>query len=187
MLLTPSDARRFMATYEQVAIAVHALQQGEVSDDPRQAIHRARQLLQQDPALLQRAVSWLQQRDQRPDAEVIAALGTLRLDTWVHLKDLRGGSVLLDVEGANAYLVAGLTQPLVAITGRAGVVIEAGLCGFAGRILCDGILIQRGMLGPGLKQSCHSRYRQLKAEGRLHRDQATAPLWSEPDSTELTR
>lgn len=181
MLLAPADARRFMGTYEQVAIAVHGLQQGEVSDDPRQAIARARELLQHDPELLERAVSWLQQRSRRPDGEVIASLRTLRLDTWVHLKDLRSGSVLLDSKGANAYLVAGLTQQLSAITGRPGmVVIEAGLCQFAGRILCDGLLIPRAQLGPELKRASNSRYRQLKAEGRLHRDPATAPLWSDP-------
>lgn len=177
MLLSPPDARRFMATYERVAIAVHAVGQEDPPANPSACLAAARRRLQQHPRLLDEAVRFLKQRGTEVDPEVIAALRQLVLATWVHLKDLRSGAIFLNQEGTEAYSVAGLTQQPGAIIGDRGFVVETALCPFAGRILCDGIFVASVQLGPGLWRSFHGRYLHLKAAGRLHRQPSTAPPW----------
>lgn len=92
----------------------------------------------------------LRTRKAEPDPDVIKALSQMRLAQWVHLKDLKSGAILLDSQGREAYRVVGLTQLPGEIIGERGCLVETALCHFAGRILCDGIFIERGQLGPNL-------------------------------------
>jgi hypothetical protein len=169
-----------MATYEQVALAVHAVRDENPPSNPTLVLTAARLLLQENPAQLDQAVNLLRTRKEEPDPDVIKALSQMRLAQWVHLKDLKSGAILLDSKGREAYCVVGLTQSPGEIIGERGCLVETALCPFAGRILCDGIFIERGQLGPNLRRSCNERYLSLKAAGRLHRDPATAPLWQSP-------
>jgi hypothetical protein len=176
-LLAPAEARRFMATYEQVAIGVHGVLTASPSAEPSQALAEARKLLQETPELLNQAIQFLRERGTHPDPEVIEALSQMRLAEWVHLKDLKSGAILLDIEGHEAYCVTGLTQSPGEIIGSRGWLVETALCPFTGVILCDGIFLARCQLGPNLRRRFNERYLGLKAAGRLHRRPDTAPLW----------
>jgi hypothetical protein len=177
MLLSPQDARRFMTTYERVAIALHAVCDKKPPKSPSACLAAARKRLQQTPALLDQAVRFLEQRDTESDSEVITALRQMQLAEWVHLKDLKSGAIFLNQEGTEAYSAVGLTQLPSAIIGDRGFLVETALCPFAGKILCDGIFVASVQLGQGIWRSFHTRYLNLKAAGRLHRKPATAPPW----------
>jgi len=177
MMLPPVDARRFIDTYQKVAVAIHALLERPVPNNPTMALNDARAWISDDADLVQRAVTHLRRRGVTVDPEVIAALCWLRVEKWVHLKDLKRGAILLDLKGQEAYRVVGLTQPLGSITGQTGAVIRTALCPFMGHILCDGVIVPVAALGPELRRSCNARYRVLKASGHLHDDPARAPLW----------
>lgn len=179
-LLSHHDAQRFMTTYQQVAIALSVLKGKPIPVDPPLVLAKARKQLQENPELLDRAVAQMKSRRIRADPEVIEALRQMRLGEWVHLKDLKSGSVLIDIQGQEAYCVTGLTQPLGVITGRGVCLLEAALCPFAGRIVCDGILIARCDLGSNLRRNINDLYRKLKAAGRLHQSPMTAALWNQP-------
>ena len=180
MLLPAEDARRFMVTYERVAIAVLNVGGVDVPTDPKVCLARAREQLQDRPELLTRAVSLLEQQDAAVDHEVVEALGQMHLAEWVHLKDLRSGAVFLNLEGTEAYSTAGLTQQPSAIIGGRGHLVKTGLFPFAGRIVCDGIFIASVQLEPSLWSDYHKRYRGLKAAGLLHRDPTSVPAWQLP-------
>jgi hypothetical protein len=179
-LLSHHDAQRFMTTYQQVAIALSVLKGKPIPVDPPLVLARAREQLQEIPALLNQAVAQMKGRGIRADPEVVEALGQMRLGEWVHLKDLKSGSVLIDIQGQEAYCVTGLTQPLGKITGRGACLLETALCPFAGRIVCDGIVIPRCDLGSNLRRNTNDLYRNLKAAGRLHQSPTTAALWNQP-------
>lgn len=166
MLLSAEDARRFMVTYERVALAVLNVGGVDVPADPKVCLARAREQLQDTPV----------------DHEVVEALGQMHLAEWVHLKDLRSGAVFLNLEGTEAYSTAGLTQQPSAIIGGRGYLVETGLCPFAGRIVCDGIFIASVQLAPGLWSEFHKRYRSLKTAGLLHRDPSSVTAWQQPGS-----
>ena len=182
MLLSPQNAKRFMATYERVAIAVHAVSGEQVPANPRTCLASAREQLQDNPDLLDEAVSFLQQRHRPTDREVVEALRQMRLAEWVHLKDLRTGAIFLNPAGTEAYSTAGLTQQPSAIIGSRGFLVETALCPFAGTILCDGVFIASAQLGQGLWRDFHKRYLYLKAAGRLVRDPSLMPTWKQPNS-----
>ena len=46
------------------------------------------------------------------DAEMLNAIAQSRVGRWVHMKDTRAYSVVLDVDATHTYAVLGLTQPL---------------------------------------------------------------------------
>ena len=177
-LLAPEEARRFMATYKQVAMALHQLLRKSIPGDPRTMLQAARHLLQQQPDLLERAIKQLRRRQLQPDGEVIEALRQLRPSQWLFLKDLKGGAIFLDREWQAAYSVAGLTQSPGQIIGPGGCLVETALCPFAGRILCDGIFVDASPLGPEQGRRVQERYRALKAAGHVYGDPARAPLWT---------
>ena len=177
-LLTPEEARRFMDTYKQVALAVHQLLRKSIPGDPRTMLQAARHQLQQQPDLLERAVRQLRRRQLQPDGEVIEALRQLRPSQWLFVKDLKNGAIFLDQEWQAAYSVAGLTQSPGQIIGPGCCLVETALCPFAGRLLCDGIFVDATPLGPEQKRRVQERYRTLRAAGHVYGDPARMPLWT---------
>lgn len=177
MLLNPKDAQRFMATYERVALAVHAVNNMKAAADPAACLVSARRQLHDNPEQLDQAVAYLQQRDVSVDQDVIEALSQMQVGEWIHIKDLKSGAIFLNQEATEAYSTAGLTQQPGTILGGRGFFVETAFCPFAGRILCDGVFVASVQLGSSLWSSMHERYLWLKAEGRLHRSAETAPPW----------
>lgn len=178
MLLNPEDAQSFIATYEQVAFSVHRLLKLAPAKQITRILFTAREQLQANPELLDQAVAHGRKQGFSLDSQALEALGQMRLDRWIYLKDLKSGSILLDHQGQEAYSVVGLTQPLAQITGQTGWVLNTALCPFKGKIICDGIMAPIAQLGPSLKRDYHQHYLKLKAHGRLHREPQTSPLWN---------
>ncbi len=178
MLLNPEDAQRFIATYEQVAFSVHRLLKLAPAKQITRILFTAREQLQANPELLDQAVAHGRKQGFSLDSQALDALGQMRLDRWIYLKDLKSGSILLDHQGQEAYSVVGLTQPLAQITGQTGWVLNTALCPFKGKIICDGIMAPIAQLGPSFKRDYHQLYLKLKAHGRLHREPQTSPLWN---------
>lgn len=180
MLLSPQNAERFMATYERVAIAVHAIAALNPPDNTTASLVHARERLQDAPELLDEAVELLRRQGTWTDPEVVEALRQMKLDEYVHVKDLKSGAIFLSVDGSEAYSTIGLTQPPGAIIGARGHVVKTALCPFAGKILCDGVFITRAALGPSVWSDFYKRYLSLKAAGCLHDEPSTVPEWQQP-------
>lgn len=107
------------------------------------------------------------------DAEMLDAMAQSQMGKWVHLKDTRTYSVLLDVDATRAYAVLGLTQRLRDISlanGEemgSGLVMGAALVPLNGRWVCDGLIQDPFWLGPGYRRSYTDSYQALRKSGQF--------------------
>lgn len=106
------------------------------------------------------------------DRTLLDATAQSQLGQWVHLKDTRAYSVLMDMDATQAYAVLGLTQPLRTIDAGSkghvmgsGLVIQAALVPLNGRWVCDGLIQNPVWLGPGYKRSYTASYAALRKAG----------------------
>ena len=105
------------------------------------------------------------------DAEMLDAIAQSQFGRWVHLKDTRGYSVLLDDAATRAYGVLGLTQPLRTIDAGegyvmgSGLVMQAALVPLNGRWVCDGLIQEPIWLGSNYKRSYTESYTALRKAG----------------------
>ncbi len=112
------------------------------------------------------------------DAEMLDAIAQMQLGRWVHLKDTRAYSVLLDMDATHAYAVLGLTQRLRDITTASGegvgsgLVMEAALVPLNGHWVCDGLIKDPVWLGPNYRRSYTAQYQALRKNGQF----SVAPL-----------
>ena len=111
------------------------------------------------------------QKHPEADAEMLDAIAQSQFGRWVHLKDTRGYSVLLDDAATRAYGVLGLTQPLRTIDAGKGYVrgsglaMQAALVPLNGRWVCDGLIQEPVWLGPNYKRSYTESYTALRKAG----------------------
>lgn len=111
------------------------------------------------------------QKHPQAKAEMLDAIARGQFGSWVHLKDTRGYSVLLDDAATRTYGVLGLTQPLRTIDAGEGYVMGSGLAMQAAlvplsdRWVCDGLIQDPVWLGPGYKRSYTESYTALRKAG----------------------
>lgn len=166
MVLEPALASQFIRGYTMLLLEI-----GGQEHHDRVLLHRlaaARIRLVNDPKLLDLAVESLVQRSVEVDAEVVAALRSLRLKKWVYLRDTRSYSVFIDDETNEAFAVSGLNDRLRDIVGDSGAFLEIGLLPFAGRFVCDGIITQVVWLGRGIRAELNETFAEIKSAGRFY-------------------
>lgn len=107
----------------------------------------------------------------KADAEMLDAIVQSQMGSWVHLKDTRAYSVLLDMDATRAYAVLGLTQPLRTIGLKndkvmgSGLVIQAALVPLNGHWVCDGLIQSPVWLGSNYRRSYTASYMALRKAG----------------------
>jgi hypothetical protein len=107
------------------------------------------------------------------DAGMLDAIAQSQIGKWVHLKDTRTYSVVLDVDATRAFAVRGLTQRLRDISlanGEgmgSGLVMDAALIPLNGHWVCDGLIQNPVWLGPNYRRSYADSYQKLRKNGRL--------------------
>lgn len=107
------------------------------------------------------------------DAGMLDAIAQSQIGKWVHLKDTRTYSVVLDVDATRAYAVLGLTQRLRDISlanGESmgsGLVMDAALVPLNGHWVCDGLIQNPIWLGPGYRRSYTDSYQALRKSGQF--------------------
>lgn len=165
MHLDPSDARAFIGTYQPLL----EFMAGEFQDD--ESIHwrliRGRSAMQEAPERLDDARRALNEAGQTIDEDVLAAMRQMRCAQWVYLRDTRSHSIVLDMDGQQAYGVLGLTQRLRDITGESGAIIQTALLPFRGRIICDGLITDLVWIGSNYRRSFNEDVKRLKSEQRF--------------------
>ena len=165
MVIDESTAQRFIAAYMHFLSSL--LQPQETKGlTVMQLLHKGRARLW-PTALLTR----YRQKHPKADAEMLDAIAQSQFGRWVHLKDTRGYSVLLDDAATRAFGVLGLTQPLRSIDASEGYVMGSGLALQAtlvplnGRWVCDGLNQEPVWLGSGYKRSYTESYTALRKAG----------------------
>ncbi len=169
MVIDPPTARRFINAYMAFLGSL-------VSDEDKQGqstthwLVKGRDRYAADRSLLDayRAAQLQLSASKRADAEMLDAIARSQIGRWVHLKDTRAYSVVLDDLATQAYAVLGLTQRLRDVnTQGSGLVMEAALVPLNGHWVCDGLIKGPVWLGPNYRRSYTVHYQALRANGQF--------------------
>lgn len=168
MVIDAPTAQRFIAAYMHfLSSLLHPKETKGLGVTQRLA--KGRDHFVADRTLLER----YRKNNPKADAEMLDAIAQSQFGRWVHLKDTRAYSVLLDEAATRTYGVLGLTQPLRTIDAGEGYVMGSGLAMQAalvplnGRWVCDGLIQNPVWLGPGYKRSYTENYTALRKAGRF--------------------
>ena len=176
MHLAPKQADLFTNQYKQLLLKIAELS-GEALPKPAQHLDKfsqtiqnmgaARELWLTRPGLLAQALETLANEGTPIDSAVVHAVQTMQVETWVYLKDLSHYAVFLGNEPTKAYAVYGLNSAISDIVGGAGCMIETGVCEYAGRYVCDGLIVFKAWIGNNMRRDLHDEYQALKKAGQF--------------------
>jgi hypothetical protein len=168
MVLDREAAAFFIAQYTRVLGAVHRLAGNKPSSNTVTMLAAARKSLEEDPALLVRAVRALAESGEPVPSDMLGAVRSQRLRHWVYLRDTTTYSIFISPEQREAFGVRGLTNPIRDLLGGSAVVFRTCVVEFRGRYVCDGIVESPVWLGANYKRECAGLLKELKEEGRMH-------------------
>lgn len=169
MVIGPPTASRFINAYMAFLGSL-------VSDEDKQGpstttwLVKGRERYAADRSLLDtyRAAQRKLSASKRADAEMLDAIARIQVGRWVHLKDTRAYSVVLDDQATQAYAVLGLTQRIRDTNNQGtGLVMEAALVPLNGHWVCDGLIKGLVSLGPNYRRSYTAHYQALRQSGRF--------------------
>jgi hypothetical protein len=165
-LLDPATATEFIEGYKRFLLTVETADRAD-EGGILETLVGARRRITSDPVLL---------RDKLADARritpglgdaVLQAIGTLRVENWVYLKDTRSYAVFMNSSGEFAFGVRALTQRIRDIVGTSGVMLETGIVRYCGQYVCDGLVSGVVHLGRYYLRSFASAYERIRAQGRF--------------------
>jgi hypothetical protein len=166
MVIDSPTAQRFIAAYKDFLCTLVSAQD-KAGKGVTQWLALGRDRYVQDRALLDA----YRAANPKADAQMLDAIAHSQFGQWVHLKDTRAYSVLLDMEATRAYAVLGLTQPLrtIGMTNNqamgSGLVMQAALLPLNGRWVCDGLIQNPVWLGTNYRRSYTASYTALRKAG----------------------
>lgn len=167
-MLDPRTTQRFIDNYKRFLLSV---KQDEPDDDAStrivERLVRSRTWLTAAPARLTEhlARAW---EEEDYDEEILAAIETLQVSTWVYLRDTRQYSIFLSADGSVGYAVLSLTDRIRDLIGGSGVLMDTGIVRIGDRYVCDGLLSNVIILGPGYLKSYREAYAELQDTGEFH-------------------
>ena len=168
MLLPREQAFRFINGYKPALLRVLAntntASTGSINDD----LVAARALVHGDKDLFEAALADLATEGTPVEAEVAAAIRSIRVELWIYLKHTKTFAVFLDKEARNAYAVRALTTPLDELLDEPPFALETGVFRFQGVFVCDGLALNPVALGPGYRAQLKAVYSQLRKSGKFH-------------------
>jgi hypothetical protein len=165
-LLEAAAAGAFIEGYKRFLLTVataHRAGKGGLLD----SLVHARRRITEDPVLLRDMLTMAKSVTPDFGAPVLEAIGTLRVENWVYLKDTKSYSVFMDPSGEFAFGVRALTQRVRDIVGTSGVLLETGIVRYGGHYVCDGLVSDVVVLGRNYLRDFTSTYTELKARGRF--------------------
>lgn len=167
MQTDPITAARFIQAYKAF-LGTLLSDAGKRGKEVTVWLAEARSLFEADPGLLGRYRAVQADRGIEVDDPMLEAMGQMRIDRWVYLKDTRSYSVLLDADATQAYAVLGLTQRLRDVVwGGSGAAFRAALVPLNGQWVCDGLLVGPVHIGPNYRRSYTAQYQALRQQGRF--------------------
>lgn len=168
MVVNPDAAAHFIEEYKRFLGEVERLTDSAQDAPLLDRLTIARNAAGEDQGLRERALASLEDCGRALASDVLASVKSLRFERWIFLKDTRAYSVFVQLDGAQAYGVLGLTQPVRHIVGQSGVVMTTGVVEYQGRYVCDGLIGGSLVwLGPGYKRNLNARLAELRKSGEF--------------------
>lgn len=168
MLLPRDQALRFIKGYKAVLLQVLSAsgkpRSGSIIDD----LAAARTHAKEKPELMENAFSELSAQGRWIGETVANAIRTMQVSQWVYLRHTKTAAIFLDKEVKNAFAVKALTTPLFEVVKEPPFTFEAGVFKYLGNYVCDGIVLNPVLLGPGYKAQFNAAYSTIRKAGRFH-------------------
>ncbi|MFC6519223.1 hypothetical protein ACFQAT_04955 [Undibacterium arcticum] len=130
-------------------------------------MQRARKKLMAEPSLMERYIAHARQTDGY-DTNMLGAVKTLKIGSWVYLRDTRSYSIFIQADSSVAFGVLGLTDRIRDIVGGSGKFFEAGVIEINSHYVCDGLIAGVVLLGKGYMQSYTKTLATLRQQGHFH-------------------
>jgi hypothetical protein len=165
-LLDPSTASEFIEGYKRYLLTVETADRDD-EGGILETLVGARRRITGDPALLRDMLADARKITPGLGDPVLAAIGTLRVENWVYLKDTRSYAVFMNSSGEFAFGVRALTQRIRDIVGTSGVMLETGIVRHCGQYVCDGLVSRVVYLGRNYLRSFTGAYERSRTEGRF--------------------
>ncbi|GKT24971.1 hypothetical protein [Acidovorax sp. SUPP3334] len=168
MILDAPTAHRFIDAYTDYLLTLLKPKEKRGAHIIEQLV-LGRQRHADDPGLL----DGYRAAHPQADAEMLDAIAGMQVGQWLHLKDTRTYSVVMDVNATSAYAVLGLTQRLRDINANdgealgSGRVMTAALVPIQGRWVCDGLITNPVWIGPNYRRDYTARYQKLRQDGHF--------------------
>lgn len=165
-LLDPPAAIAFIEGYKRFLLTAatgHRAGEGGLLE----TLVDARNRITKDPALLSDTLAKARTFTPCLGDPVLQAIGTLRVEYWIYLKDTRSYAVFMDSTREFAFGVRALTQRIRDVVGTSGVLLETGIIRYRGQYVCDGLVSGVVHLGRNYLWSFASAYERLRRQGRF--------------------
>lgn len=163
MIIDPASSAAFISGYTQAMTAIHGPPERGRTARLLDVLAVGRDRYVADRSRLDKALAGLARRSIHIAPDVIEALRSLDVKSWVFLRDTRSHSVFVDPSGDVAYGVLGLTDRIRDIVGGSGAVIETGLVRYRGQYVCDGIVTNIVWLGRNLRTDFNRLLTEIRA------------------------
>ncbi len=165
-LLDAAAAGAFIEGYKRFLLTVAGADRAE-KGGLLETLVDARRRITKDPVLLRATLDMANKVTPGLGAQVLEAIGTLRVKNWVYLKDTRSYAVFMDPSGEFAFGVRALTRRVRDIVGTSGVLLETGIIRYCGLYVCDGLVSDVVVLGRNYLRDFTNAYAELKERGRF--------------------
>lgn len=168
MLLPREQALRFINGYRPALLRVlentNTASTGSINGD----LTAARALIVEDRNLFEVALTNLASEGAPVDPEVTSAMRSVKVEIWFYLKHTKKFAVFLDKDTKEDYAVRALTTPLNELLDEPPFALETGVFEFQGLFVCDGLILNPVLLGPGYRSELKAVYSQLRKSGHFH-------------------
>jgi len=168
MIIEPKAAAAFIHGYTKLMLTIYELSETKAQLPLIEVIATARSNYLANRALLEKSLTKLNSDAKTIVPEVLHAIKTLEVKTWIYLKDTKTYSVFIDPTGSVAYAVLGLTDRIRQLAGVTGVMLETGIVKYCGRFVCDGIIQERVLLGPNYRKDFNVTLKSIKLNRRFY-------------------
>ena len=168
MLLPRDQALRFIKGYKSVLLIALDIIGIECSDSIIDDLSRARAEILENSDLLEKAIAELSPKGCPVEPEVLQAIRSMKVSQWVYLRDTKTAAIFLDKEVKNAYSVKALTTPFHQVVDAVPSIFTAGVFQYFGFFVCDGIIENPVMLGPGYKAQFNVAYSIIRKTGNYY-------------------
>ena len=168
MLLPRDKALRFIEAYKSILLTALELVGVERTESIIADLSRARSELLEDSDLLEKSIAGFSAQNGPMEADLVQAIRSMKVSQWVYLRQTKTAAIFIDQKIENAYSVKALTNPIYQVVDVAPSMFIAGVFQYIGCFVCDGIIENPVMLGPGYKAQFKAAYSIIRKAGHHH-------------------
>lgn len=167
MVVTPEIANRFIEQYKNFLLFLYDEEiRGDSDTEIVEKLSIARLHYRENRDAID---SYIEDSGHHLDNEMIEAIRTIQIESWVYLRDTSRYSIFVNPDMSKSFAVFGLTDRIREYIGFSGAFIKTGVFHVRDLYVCDGLISNVAQIGKNYKAEFNDLHKQYKAEGRFFR------------------